>query len=119
MNTLSYIVATDNAISAVLHSGSGYQVQQLFDLYRTSPDKEEFVHVLCTRLLMESKRPSGRALHTHTEHNPTQAPQVPQPAQQAGTELLGSSGAQTLEPASKLQGNTGEPSARWSVMVDA
>ena len=63
MNTLSYIVATDNAISAVLHSGDGHQVQQLFDLYRTSPDKEAFVHVLCTRLLLESKRPSGRGLN--------------------------------------------------------
>lgn len=57
MNTLSYIVATDNAISAALHSGSGHQVQQLFAPCRTSPEKEAFEHVLCIRLLLESKRP--------------------------------------------------------------
>lgn len=62
MNTLSYIVSTDNAISAALHSGSGHQVQQLFDMCRTSPEKEAFVHVLCTRLMLESSRPSGKAM---------------------------------------------------------
>lgn len=82
MNTLSYIAATDNAISAVLHSGSGYQVQQLFDLYRTSPDKEEFVHVLCTRLLLESKRPSGRAFSLERKPHLTS-----NDAQQIGTVL--------------------------------
>lgn len=81
MNTHAYIVATDNAISAVLHSGSGYQVQQLFDLYRTSPDKEAFVHVLCTRLLLESKRPSGKAMYTLA------APTKPHHTHQTGTVL--------------------------------
>lgn len=81
MNTLSYIVATDNAISAVLHSGDGHQVQQLFDLYRTSPDKEAFVHVLCTRLLLERSRPSGKAMCI------SPAPTEPRHAHQTGAVL--------------------------------
>lgn len=81
MNTLSYIVAADNTISAVLHSGSGYQVQPLFDLYRTSPDKEAFVHVLCTRLMLKSSRPSSKAMYI------SPAPTEPRHAHQTGTVL--------------------------------
>jgi len=58
MDTLSYIVKQDNAITTVLKTDSPYKLQQLTDMYRTAPDKEEFVCVLCTRLLLESKRPS-------------------------------------------------------------
>lgn len=55
-NTLKSIVLVDRDISAVLDSGDSYRLQRLTDLYNASYDKEAFVAILSTRLLVEHDR---------------------------------------------------------------
>lgn len=51
--TLSKIVADDQAITAVLDGPGGFRLERLADLYRTSGDRDAFVLTLATKAMLE------------------------------------------------------------------